>query len=67
MVEQLPDEWTAPERWRFRCPRGHAHIHPSDDRESAYCTPCNESYRAGLIRNLREDSRREERYREATV
>jgi len=52
MVERLPDEWAAPERWRFRCPAGHVQIHPADSRESAYCTQCNRSYDAELIRDL---------------
>lgn len=52
MVEQLPEEWEPPGRWRYRCPAGHAHIHPSESRESAYCTACNESYDAEQIRDL---------------
>lgn len=55
MVERLPEEWSAPGRWRFRCPAGHAHIHPTEGRRSAYCTPCNESYDADAIRDLAEE------------
>lgn len=57
MVERLPKEWSTPDRWRFRCPVGHAHIHPTENRESAYCTACNESYRAGVIRDVSAEKR----------
>lgn len=57
MVDQLPEEWDAPGRWRFRCPVGHAHIHPTESRQSAYCTACNESYDAEAIRDLSEERR----------
>lgn len=55
MVDQLPEEWSTPGRWRFRCPAGHAHIHPAESRESAYCTACNESYPAEAIRDVSAD------------
>mgnify|MGYP000016932707 CR=1 FL=1 len=52
MQGKLPEDWSRPQRWRYRCPLGHAHIHPSDSRESAYCTPCNRSYSVEEIRDL---------------
>ncbi len=52
MEGKLPENWSKPQRWRFRCPLGHAHIHPSGDRESAYCTPCNESYPVEQLQDL---------------
>lgn len=52
MQGTLPDEWSQPQRWRYRCPVGHAHIHPTDGGESAYCTPCNRSYPVEQIRDL---------------
>lgn len=52
MQGQLPEDWTLPQKWRFRCPVGHAHIHLNDSHDAAYCTPCDRSYDVEQLRDL---------------
>jgi hypothetical protein len=57
MQGTLPEDWSEPQKWRYRCPVGHAHILPSDSRESAYCPTCNESYCVEQLRDLTTETR----------
>lgn len=57
MEGELPEDWSEPQKWRYRCPEGHAHIHPSDSRQSAYCTVCNQSFSVEELRDLTTEHR----------